>query len=127
MDYVARLVMSGCELGQQKGFNGLNNQAPCSSQSNGSINESHGNKAPAGQKQTFPNLLDCDALTQRLRGSARAKLCTWEALRDRKFLKSCGSRLLCVHNRRRGPRPTYRARLCAFYTPSEFPLTLPSF
>lgn len=31
MDYVGRLVMSGCELGQQKGFNGLNYQAPCSS------------------------------------------------------------------------------------------------
>ena len=31
MDYVGRLVMSGCELGRQKGFNGLNYQAPCSS------------------------------------------------------------------------------------------------
>lgn len=117
--------MSGCELGQQKGFNGLNYQAPCSSHSNGSINESHGNKAPAGQKQTFPNLLDCDALAQRRKGSVPAKLCTCEALRDRKFLKSCGSRLLCVHNRWRGPRPTYRARLCASCAPTEFPLTWP--
>lgn len=31
MDYVGRLVMSGCELGRQKGFKGLNYQAPCSS------------------------------------------------------------------------------------------------
>lgn len=31
MDYVVRLVMLGCELGGQKGFNGLNYQAPRSS------------------------------------------------------------------------------------------------
>lgn len=31
MDYVVRLGMSGHELGQQKGFNGLNYQAPCGS------------------------------------------------------------------------------------------------
>ena len=31
MDYVGRLVMSGCELGRQKGFKSLNYQAPCSS------------------------------------------------------------------------------------------------
>lgn len=117
--------MSGCEVGQQKGFNGPNYQAPCSSQSNGSINESHGNKAPAGQKQTFPNLLHYDALAQKLRGNVPAKLCTCEALRDRKFLRSCGSRLLCGHNRWRGPRPIYRARLCASCAPTEFPLTLP--
>lgn len=35
MDFVVRLVMSGCELGQQKGFNGLNHQAPCSSKEQG--------------------------------------------------------------------------------------------
>ena len=31
MDYVGRLVLSGFELGRQKGFKGLNYQAPCSS------------------------------------------------------------------------------------------------
>lgn len=68
---------------------------PAALRSNRSVNESHGDKAPARQKQTSTNPVDCGALAQRLRGSALAKLCTWEAVRERKFLESCGPRLLC--------------------------------
>lgn len=56
-------------------------------------------------------------------GQWYCKLCTCETVRDRKFLKSCDSRLLDVHSRRRGPEWTYRAMLFSFCAPTKFPLT----
>lgn len=84
----------------------------------------HKGTKPLQDKNKLSQIPYCSGLVQRLRASVLAKLCTCEAVKDRKFLKSCGSRLLCVYNRWRGPRPTYRDRLFVSCAANEFPLTL---
>lgn len=71
----------------------------------------HKGTKPLQDKNKLSQIPYCSGLAQRLRASVLAKLCTCEAVKDKRFLKFCGSRLLCVYNSWRGPRPTYRDRL----------------
>lgn len=75
------------------------------------------------KKKPFTNPADHDTLAPRLQSSVLAKLCTCEAVRDRKFLKSYGSRLLCVHTGG-GDQGRHRGVGCLLPVPAESPLTL---
>jgi hypothetical protein len=117
MDNAVRLVMSGHKLGHRKDLIAWTARLLAVLRSNGSTNGSHGDKSSCKTKANFHKSCSLPSLAQRLQDGVLAKLYTWETRKERKFLTSCHSVLLCIYNRWRGLTPTYRTRLFASCAP----------
>lgn len=91
MDYVVRLVMSDHELGRQRDLMAWTTRLPAALRSNGSVNESHGDKAPARIKTNFHKSRRRRCPGSETHGSVLAKLYTCETVGHKEFPKSYGS------------------------------------